>query len=128
MYCTLYVLDNMHVHASSALALAHKADTSTSLLAAYMYLCTAAIAYVHVHRLYTHLHVCSHTHTQHEAIVTQVRNFIDTHQVVCAGPFIYAYVEEVESSPYRDLFLVIADLLLILLSRAHQMSSGFPSH
>ena len=24
-----------------------------------------------------------------------MRNFIDTHQVVCAGPFIYAYVEEV---------------------------------
>lgn len=42
--------------------------------------------------------VHTHTHThQHEAIVVQVRNFIDTHQVVCAGPFIYAYVEEVSS-------------------------------
>ena len=32
---------------------------------------------------------------QQVAIVTQIRNFIDTHQVVCAGPFVYAYVEEV---------------------------------
>lgn len=31
---------------------------------------------------------------QQTAIVAQVRNFIDTHQVVCTGPFIYAYVEE----------------------------------
>ena len=29
------------------------------------------------------------------AIMDQVRNFIDTHQVVCAGPFVYAYVDEV---------------------------------
>ena len=27
--------------------------------------------------------------------MAQVRSFTDTHQVVCAGPFIYAYVEEV---------------------------------
>ena len=33
---------------------------------------------------------------QQVAIVTQIRNFIDTHQVVCAGPFVYAYVEEVQ--------------------------------
>lgn len=32
---------------------------------------------------------------QQAAIKTQVRNFIDTHQVVCTGPFVYAYVEEV---------------------------------
>ena len=47
------------------------------------------------------VHTHSHTYTympQHEAIVAQMRNFIDTHQVVCAGPFIYAYVEEVCSS------------------------------
>lgn len=31
---------------------------------------------------------------QQAAIKAQVRNFIDTHQVVCTGPFIYAYVEE----------------------------------
>ncbi|XP_064392878.1 cell division control protein 45 homolog [Halichondria panicea] len=31
---------------------------------------------------------------QQVAIVTQIRNFVDTHQVVCAGPFVYAYVEE----------------------------------
>jgi len=34
-------------------------------------------------------------YVQQAAIVTQVRNFIDTHQVVCTGPFIYAYVDEV---------------------------------
>ncbi len=34
-------------------------------------------------------------YVQQVAIVTQIRNFIDTHQVVCAGPFVYAYVEEV---------------------------------
>ena len=32
---------------------------------------------------------------QQAAIKTHVRNFIDTHQVVCTGPFVYAYVEEV---------------------------------
>ena len=32
---------------------------------------------------------------QQVAIKAQVRNFIDTHQVVCTGPFVYAYVEEV---------------------------------
>jgi hypothetical protein len=31
---------------------------------------------------------------QQVAIKAQVRNFIDTHQVVCTGPFVYAYVEE----------------------------------
>lgn len=31
---------------------------------------------------------------QQMAIVSQVKNFIDTHQVVCTGPFIYAYVAE----------------------------------
>ncbi|KAL5477053.1 hypothetical protein EMCRGX_G023795 [Ephydatia muelleri] len=31
---------------------------------------------------------------QQMAIVAQVKNFIDLHQVVCTGPFIYAYVEE----------------------------------
>lgn len=36
--------------------------------------------------------VCS---VQQTAIMTQIRNFIDTHQVVCTGPFVYAYVEEV---------------------------------
>lgn len=33
---------------------------------------------------------------QQAAIKAQVRTFVDTHQVVCTGPFVYAYVEEVE--------------------------------
>lgn len=41
------------------------------------------------------------------AIVSQVRTFIDMHQVVCAGPFIYAYVEEVSYSIIVDLLLLI---------------------
>lgn len=31
---------------------------------------------------------------QQAAIKAQVRTFVDTHQVVCTGPFVYAYVEE----------------------------------
>jgi len=31
---------------------------------------------------------------QTEAVVNQVRSFIDMHQVVCAGPFLYAHVQE----------------------------------
>jgi cell division control protein 45 len=36
------------------------------------------------------------------AIVNQVHTFIDTHQVVCAGPFIYAYVAE--GTPHAKWF------------------------
>ncbi len=32
---------------------------------------------------------------QQVAIMGQVRNFLDSHKVACAGPFLYAYVEEV---------------------------------
>lgn len=36
---------------------------------------------------------------QQAAIKAQVRTFVDTHQVVCTGPFVYAYIEEVEYVP-----------------------------
>jgi cell division control protein 45 len=39
---------------------------------------------------------------QQMAIVNQVHTFIDTHQVVCAGPFIYAYVAE--GTPHAKWF------------------------
>ena len=56
---------------------------------------------------YHALHTQPHN-LQHEAIVAQMRNFIDTHQVVCAGPFIYAYVEEVCSSLSLSLSLSLS--------------------
>lgn len=33
------------------------------------------------------------------ALVNQVRSLIDMHQVVCAGPFLYAYLREVSNLP-----------------------------
>ena len=57
------------------------------------------------HKVLTHVTAVSiwstiHSLMQQAAIVAQVRNFIDTHQVVCTGPFIYAYVEEVNCPCY----------------------------
>ena len=36
---------------------------------------------------------------QTQAIVTQVQTFLDMHQVISAGPFLYAFIQEVRSSP-----------------------------
>ena len=32
---------------------------------------------------------------QVQAIVTQVQTFLDMHQVISAGPFLYAFIQEV---------------------------------
>ena len=38
---------------------------------------------------------------QQEGVVSEVRNLTDLHQVVCAGPFIYACVNEVRSGEWE---------------------------
>ena len=35
-----------------------------------------------------------HAKTQIVTMVNQVQSFIDSHQIVCAGPFLYAHVQE----------------------------------
>ena len=37
---------------------------------------------------------------QLQAIITQVQTFLDMHQVISAGPFLYAFMEEVRSTVY----------------------------
>ena len=41
---------------------------------------------------------------QTEAVVNQVRSFIDMHQVVCAGPFLYAHVQEVRPHSKKSTY------------------------
>ena len=48
-----------------------------------------------MHIIYFSLSLSLSLLIQQAAIKAQVRNFIDTHQVICTGPFVYAYVEEV---------------------------------
>ena len=64
------------------------------------------------------------------AIVSQIRNFIDTHQVVCAGPFVYAYVEEVQwkgkcwGSIYTACQLAVCQEFFILMQLVTLTSLG----
>ena len=47
-----------------------------------------------------------HAKTQIMTMVNQVQSFIDSHQIVCAGPFLYAHVQE--GSPTAHVFSVPA--------------------
>ncbi len=62
---------------------------------------------------------------QQVAIVTQIRNFVDTHQVVCAGPFVYAYVEEVSS---HDITAGSHDCIMLMCSTQFPHSLPSISH
>ena len=72
---------------------------------------------------------------QQMAIVSQVKNFIDTHQVVCTGPFIYAYVAEVSGCasfivPYSVAFTIgrlISWWIIVISCLSISLSQGTPN-
>jgi len=48
-------------------------------------------------------------------MVTQVRSFIDSHQIACAGPFLYAHILEVSETDflrYVPLLPMIVDKII----------------
>jgi cell division control protein 45 len=66
---------------------------------------------------------------QQVAIKAQVRNFIDTHQVVCTGPFVYAYVEEgTPNMKYFSRPLTLCKLARFLREAWTSSVRPFPPH
>lgn len=64
----------------------------------YMYTWACHILYMYV---YSTCWLVPLLYLQQAAIVSQVNSFIDMHQVICAGPFVYAYVDEVCLIPQK---------------------------